>query len=202
MQSNDLDAYFHMASEGNSEAYYSLYKEFIKRAKYVVREAIKSVSNQPKFVDDFGELIDGLFFKVINDYDNTRGSFTHFVDYIFEHRLTNIVQKEVIANNQLYANVEYDDEQEVKTTELFKDPNQLSMVSDIAINGFIYEIASPNKHKSNARRLRDKILMLQYAGYSNAKICEILKISMFALNREKEKIMNDQDIMDLKINLK
>ena len=36
MHTNDLDAFFHMASHGNKEAYNSLYESFVKQANKVV----------------------------------------------------------------------------------------------------------------------------------------------------------------------
>ena len=201
MQKNDIDTFFHMASHGDKEAYKMLYKEFLKRADYVVANTIKNNSNFQGFPRDFGELIDDLFFEAINTFTNEQKTFSSYVDYLLSRRLVYAVKNEIHMIQSYIADIDYDDE-DVKTIELLPDPQQPSLQSEIAINDLKLIIASPNKHRTKDRRQRDKILTMKYAGYSNKEICDALKISYSQLRRILVKAEDDEEIANIKLDLK
>ena len=197
----NLDAYFHLASQGDTEAFEILYKEFVIRAKYTIKTTITTSTNYVNYPVDFSELIDEFFFKALNEFEPERGTFTQFCDYILTRRLFSRVKRKIYENQLLYADVSLENE-EVDAVELLSDPNETSIISDIALTKFKYQIASPNIHRTSEQRLRDKILLLQYAGYQITDICKILKIPYSSLRREIEKFRTDEELINLKLDLK
>lgn len=201
MLKNRIDAFFHMASYGDKEAYSQLYKEFVKRANTIINSTIKTYSQFKGIAHDFCDVIDDLFFKAINEFGPEKGSFSSFVDYLLSRRLLPLVKKEVSDIQTYIADIDFDDE-EVKTIDLLPDPNQSKMADEIAVKNFKQTIASPNSHKTQAQRTRDKVLLLQYAGYKNTEICKILNITYAQLRRISDKAKKDEDISNIKLDLK
>jgi len=201
MHKNDINKFFHMATHGDKEAYKLLYKEFVNRANLVVLNTVKNNSNFSGFPGDFCDLIDDLFFKAINEYEPEKRSFSSYVDYLFSHRLANAVRSEIHDIESYIADVDYEDEN-IKSIELLSDPQQPTLQNEIAMNNFKVLVASPNKHKSKDRRLRDKVLTFKYAGYNNQEICNKLNLSYSQLRRILVKAEDDDDIANIKLDLK
>ena len=82
MRFSNWDAYFHMATHGDKEAYQFLYKQFANKAKYIIRIALKEYTNLVVNPEDFCEFIDYLFLRIINEYDFNRGAFRKYCDYV------------------------------------------------------------------------------------------------------------------------
>ena len=82
------------------------------------------------------------------------------------------------------------------------DPNQLEVSSDLAINNFKYSISTPKRHLNQTERLQQKILLLQYAGYSNREICEKLKLTKAVLRYQIALIKQQDTMLNLKLDLK
>ena len=201
MANNTFDLYFHLASHGNKEAYNLLYEAFIQKANLVVISTFKNNSKYMGFSDDFCGIIDDLFFYAINNFEPEKTSFSTFVDYLLYHKLVGAVKSEIHRIQTYVAEIDFDDN-DVNGIELVSDPIQPSIQSEILIKNFQLSIASPNKNKTQKRRLRDRVLILQYAGYKNKEICEKLKITYAQLRRIYEKMKDDEELLNIKLDLK
>lgn len=201
MRNDPINAYFHLASHGEKEAYNSLYKEFVNRANKKIKNTTRANSNFLGFSGDFCDLIDELFFKAINEYGPEKGTFHSFVDFLLSRRLVPEVKKKIYLIQSYTMDIDFDDE-DVNSIEYIQDPNHTSLTDDIAVLDFKQMIASPNAHKTREKRLRDKVLLLQYGGYKNKEICEILKITYAQLRRVLEKARGDDDLNNIKLDLK
>lgn len=201
MQSRCIDAYFYMATKGDKRAYENLYSDFVKRAKKVIRTVCHISTKFSGIPEDFSDLIDKYFFQILNEYDSERGSFSNFVDYILTKRFFYNVQTLFIErmNNSFSLDDEFDGS---KSIELVEDPSQTSIQSDIMLNNFKQRIASSNRYRTQEERTQNKILMLQYAGYSNYEIAKQLKMTIGELRGFLKKIRSDNDIVNLKLELK
>ena len=198
---SNLDKYFHMASHGDKEAYQLLYKEFVDKANSVVRTTIQNYSKFQGIPEDFCDVIDDLFFEAINEFEQEKKSFSTYVDYLLSHRLVGAVKSEIHRIQTYIADIDYDDS-EVKAVELLPDPDHSSMAGELAIMRFKAEIATPSSHKTKEQRLRDRVLTLLYAGYKNKEICDKLNITYAQLRRVLEKIEDDEEINNIKLDLK
>ena len=196
-----LDAYFHVAAHGNKEAYQKLYAEFKKRAETCIQVTVSQMANFIGNPVDFTDLIDILFFKVINEYDIKRGTFSNYVDYIFSHRLVFKVQEILISYANQIADVDrmLDDS---KAIEALSDPNQRTIPDEIAIKDFKARISSPNKNKKFVERITDKVMTLQYMGFTNKEIRQLLKLTNSQLRTHIERIRNDKKVVNFKLEMK
>ena len=202
MHFRNLDAYFHVASHGDPEAYKILYEEFVKKAKYIIKSTLRNSLNFPIIPEDFSDYIDYLFFKAINDYDPERGSFSWYIDYVIKLRLEKRVQKAIAENQIDYDLFDLDVDSEIDVIEYLPDPNQKSFSEDIATCDFKLKIASPKEHCTRKEKIQDKIVLLQYAGYKNAEIARELNLTINELRTYLKRIQSDQRILNLKLELK
>jgi len=201
MHTNDLDAFFHMASHGNKEAYNSLYESFVKQANKVVVSTVKRNTNFKGFPGDFCDLIDDLFFKAINEFEPEKGPFSAFANWLFDRRLKNAVLKEIIDIQNFTKTTDYEDS-EYNEIENLPDTKSSSITNQITLNNFELHICSPNAHKNNYTRRRDKVLALQYAGYNMNEISKILNLPYPTVRGILEKAREDDDICNIKLDLK
>lgn len=202
MHFRNLDAYFHVASHGDPEAYKILYEEFVRKAKYILKTTLKNSYNYPVIPEDFSDYIDSLFFDIINEYDPERGSFSWYVDYILKVRLDGKVKKAIAENQIDYDVFDLDEDPELDPMELLSDPDQKSIVEDIAVSNFKLKLASPKEHRSRKEKLQDKVLLLQYAGCKNAEIARQLNLTMNELRGYLKKVKADEKVINLKLELK
>ena len=202
MHFRNLDAYFHVASHGDPEAYKILYEEFVRKAKYILRTTLKNSYNYPVIPEDFSDYIDSLFFDIINEYDPERGSFSWYVDYVLKVRLDGKVKKAIAENQIDYDIFDLDEDPELDPMELLSDPDQKSIVEDIAISNFKLKLASPKEHRTRKEKLQDKVLLLQYAGCKNAEIARQLNLTINELRGYLKKVKADEKVINLKLELK
>lgn len=202
MHFRNLDAYFHVASHGDPEAYKILYEEFVRKAKYILKTTLKNSYNYPVIPDDFSDYIDSLFFDIINEYDPERGSFSWYVDYVLKVRLDGKVKKAIAENQIDYDIFDLDEDPELDPMELLSDPDQKSIVEDIAISNFKLKLASPKEHRTRKEKLQDKVLLLQYAGCKNAEIARQLNLTINELRGYLKKVKADEKVINLKLELK
>ena len=200
MHFSELDAYYHIATQGDSEAFNVLYKEFHHKAKNLVN-LIKNTGNYTGNSVDFDDLIDKIFYRILNEYDPERGTFSAYVEYVLGNRFSANVRSIFITNQATYAPLEEVIE-DLPPLETLPDPNQIPMSDDIAINQFKLRISSKGKSRSFSNRMRDRIVILQYAGYKNTEICEILNITYSQLRTHLTYIKNHEDVVNLKLELK
>ena len=202
MHFRNLDAYFHVASHGDPEAYKILYEEFVRKAKYILKTTLKNSYNYPVIPEDFSDYIDSLFFDIINEYDPERGSFSWYVDYVLKVRLDGKVKKAIAENQIDYDIFDLDEDPELDPMELLSDPDQKSIVEDIAISNFKLKLASPKEHRTRKEKLQDKVLLLQYAGCKNAEIARQLNLTINELRGYLKKVKADEKVINLKLELK
>lgn len=200
MHFSEINAFFHMASQGDTEAFEQLYNLFTRRAKFIIRTTIETSSNFSGIPDDFSDLIDKIFFGAINDYEAERGPFHVYCDYMISKRLSNIVKQKVYDDQTFRADIEYSDDDLI--IDRIADPDSSNLLNDIVVDDFRLSISSPNKYKTRDRRLRDKVLVLQLAGYSSKEICETLKITYSAYRWLMDKLKEDSELINLKLDLK
>lgn len=196
-----LDAYFHMAAQGNKEAYDKLYQSFKNQALAVIGYTLKQIGNFTGNPSDFSDYVDILFFRAINEYEADRGSFCNYVDYILNIRVSGKVNNtvyEYLANCVAIK----EETEDIKRIETIADPNQQTVASEVVINNFKSRISSPKIYGSAKERTREKVLLLQYAGYNNREICRELKISLGELRGHIKKIQEDGEIINFKLELK
>ena len=198
----NLDAYFRLASRGHKEALSVLYKMFKESAKIEMLAARKNISNFAGFPEDFHDLLDNLFFGILNDYDPDRGSFTWYMSFILEKKLSPKVKKAIIETQHFKMSDELLEDEDFNVLDNIPDPNQLEVSSDLAINNFKYSISTPKRNLNQTERLQQKILLLQYAGYSNREICEKLKLTKAVLRYQIALIKQQDTMLNLKLDLK
>lgn len=200
MHHADIDACFHLAAHGNKEAYQKLYNEFRRRAELRINIIVSQMTILSGNPIDFSDLIDSLFFKLINEYNYDRGSFSNFMEYTFSHRLTSKVQSVAFAyQNQIAAIGSNNDFQTIET---LADPTQRTIQEEIALKNFKTRISSPNRNKKLVDRTMDKILAMQYAGLSTKEICERLNLSPARYRNYIKKIQDDDRVINFKLEMK
>ena len=201
MHCSNLDAYFYMAAQGDKEANQLLYLEFKKRAETVVQITMSKIQNFTVNPVDFSDYIDYLFFRSIREYEMERGSFSNYVDYVLKMRLSAKVQSDVIgyANHYILNDNWFNDR---TTLESMSDPDQPTLGNEVAVENFKQSISSPGRYLSNTDRLRNKIIMMQYVGYSNTEICKELHITQGTLRGHLEKIKKDERVINFKLEMK
>ena len=200
MHHADIDACFHLAAHGNKEAYQKLYNEFRRRAELRINIIVSQMTILSGNPIDFLDLIDSLFFKLINEYNYDRGSFSNFMEYTFSHRLTSKVQSVAFAyQNQIAAIGSNNDFQTIET---LADPTQRTIQEEIALKNFKTRISSPNRNKKLVDRTMDKILAMQYAGLSTKEICERLNLSPARYRNYIKKIQDDDRVINFKLEMK
>ena len=200
MHHAEIDACFHLAAHGNKEAYQKLFNEFRRRAETRINIIVSQTTILSGNPIDFSELIDSLFFKLINEYNYDRGSFSNFMEYTFSHRLTSKVQSVVFAyQNQIAA---IGNNNDFQTIETLADPTQRTIQEEIALKNFKTRISSPNRNKKLVDRTMDKILAMQYAGLSTKEICERLNLSPARYRNYIKKIQDDDRVINFKLEMK
>ena len=176
MHFSKMDAYYYLATQGDSEALSNLYKEFLQKAKQLTSTYLKSCPNYSGNPDDFWVFVDKMFFRMLNEFEPEKGQFCTFLEYVISKRIGGQVITELTNNASTYVDISGDMEGK-GGIESVADPNQIPIISDIAMSNFKYQISSKSRSKTKTERMRDKILLLQYSGYSNLEICEYLKIT-------------------------
>ena len=66
MHFSKMDAYYYLATQGDSEALKTLYKEFLQKAAKLTYNCLKSCSNYSGNPDDFWDFVDKMFFRMLN----------------------------------------------------------------------------------------------------------------------------------------
>ena len=78
----------------------------------------------------------------------------------------------------------------------------MSEGADLEIQNFKLKIASGNKNETRIRQLHHKIILYLYAGYDKVEICKKLHISKSQLRNHIVRIRKDEDVINLKFELK
>jgi hypothetical protein len=202
LQYDRIDAYYYFSTRGDKEAYSKLYKCFVQRAENQLASIGFSIPISSENCVDFYEFIDELFIKILNEYEAERSPFSGFVDYVIKTRLANEYSK-LISNWRNKSSYEEFDEVEhsIAATNLLTDSELPSVRQDIEISNFRFRISS-GKFANNKKRFQNKIIMMLYAGYKPKEIEEKLKISRGKLRNIMNEIKKDEDILNLKLEIK
>lgn len=202
MQFPRLDALFRKASMGDKEAYQTLYNEFQRRANELLRQTIRNTIKFRGNPEDFSDLIDDVFFKSINEFDEDRSSYTSFADFVLKSRFIPYVQRtlyEIQANTVTF----YDENSKgTEDCDFLADPNNVEPMTESVMNNFKLKIASPLTGKTKEEKMRQRILLLQYAGYNKKEMANILDITYNQLRFYLEKIKDSDEVVNLKLELK
>ena len=198
---NNLDAYFHLATHGDSKALNLLLEEFNSRLKDISITNGISEAKYGEFVANFGEDIESLFMKMINDFDTSKGSFNVFISYVCKRRMIPAIQKWLFEECNIFTDLDLE-LAELASAQKQIGEDDVSLRRDMEIKKFRWSIASKSHAMTQDKRLLNKIILLTYAGYKAKEICEKLKISRGKLRHMQEKIKSDSDIMNLKLELK
>ena len=201
MHFSKMDAYYYLATQGDPEALKILYNEFLEKASKLTYTYIKSFPNYSGNPDDFWEFVNKMFFRMLNEYEPEKGQFCTFLEYVISKRIGGQVSTKLVDNVNKFADIN-DDFEGRGGIEGIPDPNQLPIVTDIAMSNFKYQISSKSRNKTRTERIRDKILLLQYSGYSNLEICEFLNITYGQLRTYLKNIQKDKTMINLKLDLK
>lgn len=191
-----------MAVRRDKYAYAKLYDGFVSWCYFSIKSIVENSSNFLGFPEDFSDIIDDLFFKSLREYDEERGTYTFFVSYVIKTRLIPKVLDIVVLIQNKCADIDSLLNDNRSFEDVMADPNQKPIHQEIALNDFKYKISSPGNKKSKDNKVIDRILLLQYAGYKNSEICKYLKCTYSQLRRYLEKIKNDDNLNNFKINLK
>ena len=197
----NLDAYFYMVTQGDQEAIKVLYNLYLKRATKLLKMCLDSDANYAENTEDFSLLTDKLFFEMLNEYDPEKGAISSFLEY----KINNKLFPQVISHLAVHVNRYIRFEEifsDCDIVENISDPKQTSIQTDIVVKNFKYRIASKTRNKSNRERTRDKVLLLQYAGYTNTEICQVLGLSYSQLRTYIKNMQKDKAIVNLKLELK
>ena len=138
MHFSKLDAYYHLATHGDSEVYDSLYKEFTSKANNLISAIIKNYSFYSGIPADFSDLIDKIFFRVLKEYDMNRSSFSSYVEFVFNTRLANNATSIILDSMNDFKLLD-DMFEEQNFIDAAADPNQ------IPIRGETYLKLKPGK---------------------------------------------------------
>ena len=202
MHFDSLNAYYYFASRGDKEAYEKLYNGFILRAESQIADAGYLVPKNTEISMDFYNYVDELFFKIINDYEEERSSFNVFVEFVLKVRLVNIYNKLMAKWRYTSSFVEFNEvEHSIAAKAMITDPDVPSLRQDIEVSNFKFRIAS-GKFANNEKRFRNKVIMMVYAGFKPKEIEDTLKISRGKLRYILNQIKDDDDIVNLKLELK
>lgn len=198
----NLDALFYMSSQGDKEAFKTLQKQFERKISYsVYLERFKMVTNS-QIPQDFNIFVDDLFVKAVNDYDPNRGSFSWFTKIFLELKISNKINEPSLKNKvEIYSLDNVDDEGRREIDQI-SDDSCGSMCSEIAVNNFKYMISSPNNKLNKEERIRNKVLMMKYAGYTDLEISKALKVSLGILRGIIKKYNEDDYVINFKMELK
>ena len=168
-----------MAAQGNKDAFDELYGQIVNRSTEIIYLELHKIPNLTGNLDDFSD----------------------YIDYLLNHRVAFKVQKDIIDGLSLYTSLDrsFDD---LKSIELLADPNQKPIPQDIAIKNFRYKLASANKPLNVKQRMRNKILLLQFAGYTYDEICKELHITKGELRGHIKKIKEDDELINFNLEMK
>ena len=197
-----LEAYYYLSSLGDKDAYNTLYENFVNKARTEVAQAGFFVSKHPEISAHFVDFVDELFFDTINDYQKEKCSFNHFCDYILKTRLVKQIGKLYCEWTKSNSAIDYETAELAVADTEFTDPNVKTLREDVEINYFRYRLASRTKNLTMKERRRQKIILLIYAGFKANEIREKLNLTKSQLRTEIEKIKKDEDILNLKLELK
>ena len=197
-----LDAFFHMASQGDKESFSILYNTFYKKCTYAIKETTRNITKYAENPIDFAEKIDSLFFRTINEYEIERGPFRYYVEYVIFMRFIPYVKDKtmLVSLNEETGKLIYE-EFELGLDDM-EDRDSPTIQEAIALDKFRFQIASPIRTKSNSKRLNDKVMLLLLGGCTNSEICRQLKISRGKLRQAMDSLKKDQDLLNLKLEIK
>ncbi len=202
MHFTNMDAYFHMASHGDSDAYKLLYSNFLSRAIVVAKMAGLSLTKNPGISAEFQDFVDSLFFKIINEYGREKGLFGHYIEYCLSQRL---VPKVSFLIGRLKEEItDWDIEQaELINAELItSEMSNTAIRREVEFNRFKMKIASPNNGFKESTKLKKKVALMIYAGFKAIEIKQKLKLTESRYRTIVEKLKKDEDFINLKLEMK
>lgn len=197
-----MDAYFHMASHGCIEAYELLYMEFTSRAETLVRLAGFKISKYTEIFIDFQDYVDSLFFKILNEYDSSRGPFGRFCDYCLNQRLMSKFISMVKKWREGASNFSIDDCEIVNAESIPTEFSNTTMRREVQFNQFKLKMSSPNASPKRSEKIKRNVALMLYSGFKPIEVKRKLDISECRYRNAVEKLKKDEDIINLKLEMK
>ena len=196
-----LDAYFHLASQGDKEAYNLLYQTYCNMAESLIASSGYTIPKNRGFSIEFYDYLDSMFFKTINDYDRSKGTFTTYSDYVLKVRLLPKMYDLIQEKQTSSVLIGVDDAENINAMCATSD-NDETMRREISRNEFKMYLCSPTKSVTRAKRLSKRITLLLYAGYTRREICKILGLTEMKLRQQLKKLKKDNDVCNFKLEMK
>lgn len=202
MRFSRLDAFYRMASKGDSDAYNKMYSEFSLMCKRAILGTLRNYRKNTGISEDFYEYIDSLFVKIINEYNNSKGSFSTFCEYSVNQKITARISEEILSNKHGHFSLDDIVVEDKSYLDVVADEGILDLRTEVAVENFKYMISSPNRRLTKAQRLRNTLLKYRYLGYKDIEICDLMKITLSQLRNISKKIKEDEEINNFKLELK
>ena len=196
-----LDAYYYLATLGDKGAFDLLYKGVILRATTQVEAAGFKLQKHAEISANFEEFVDSLFFKMINTYEMERGAFSAYVEYVLKTRLVNEIKRLYSIWNADNLDTDFD-EAEHGIAGLNEYDQDSCIRRQIEVNNFKYRIASGNQNATRSKQKHNKMILMMYAGYDAKEIQKRFHITKSQYRTLIAKIKKDEDILNLKFELK
>ena len=197
-----LDAYYHLATLGDKGAFDLLYKGVTLRAQTQVEAAGFKLSKHMEISANFEDYVDGLFFKMLNTYEQERGAFTAYVEYVLKTRLLNEVKRLYSIWKADYIDTNFDEAEHAVAGENEFNMQEDSIRRQIEVGNFKLRIASGNQNATTKKKKYNKLILMMYAGYDPMEIQKKLNLTKSQYRSMVQKVRKDDDVLNLKFELK
>lgn len=202
MRFSNLDAFYHVAAKGNQEVYNLLYKEFQSLSIKAIDRSMLASMKSTEIHDDFLDYIDTLFLKTINDYDESKGTFSHFCDYIINHKIVMKINEVVGQNKNFHFSLDDIVADDKTFNDIMCDADAPSIQDELVFEKFKFMISSPKRNLTKEKRLANKIMEYRYYGYNDKEICKILKVTPGVFRGIVKRLNDDEEVNNFKLELK
>ena len=202
MHYSNMDAYFHMASHGDQNAYEFLYKEFLSRAESVVQLSGLKLPKNTDISVDFNDFLDYMFFKILNEYDEQKGGFGHFCDYCLHVRLIPKIHHFIAQRREDISKYNFEEMESINAEFPSIEDANASMRKAIQLSQFKLKIGSPNASRNKTDRVKRKVALMLYAGFKCNEIKTKLHLTESKYRTILEKLKRDEDLNNLKLEMK
>lgn len=200
--SNDFDTLFYQASLGDEEALILLLERFTKEGNKIIR---KFGPVGYKHYACFHECIYDTFLLCLKTFEpNSDGNknFKNYSRFILDRHLKSVLS-EVIKEATTNA-MSLDDcgEDGRPIIEAIEDKTLVAIPDKYSLDQFKQRISSPVYKNSKNVNLRSKINYLLIRGYTRDEICKMLNISLGVLRYNMKLNREDEELANLKLELK
>ena len=191
-----------MASHGDSEAYDTLFKEFYSRAETLATYSGLKLSKYTGISAEFHEVVEKMFFKILNEYDKDKGTFGHYAEFCLGQRLPQKIAIIVGRWNEDDSDIDLDEAERKNAETTSLEYASAEMRRNIQFRKLKLKIGSPNASVKPKQKLQRKVALMVYAGYRPIEIKQKLHLSESKYRTIIENLKKDEDIINLKLEMK